>query len=76
MLIETQWYADSAHVIRRCALDEIKGFPAGSLVEDTTSSRLLATGWKTTRVYESLQFGKSPDTLQGHIKLRTRQVSP
>jgi cellulose synthase/poly-beta-1,6-N-acetylglucosamine synthase-like glycosyltransferase len=61
--------------MRRSALDQIGGFPIGSLAEDVcTSSILLGAGWKTAYIHEPLQFGTVPDSFAGHIKQRTRWV--
>ena len=57
-------------------MDEIGGFPIGSLAEDVcTSSMLLGAGWNTAFVHEPLQWGTVPESLTGHLKQRTRWVS-
>lgn len=57
-------------------MDDIGGFPTGSLAEDVCcSSVLLGAGWKTAYVHEPLQYGTVPDSFGGHIKQRTRWVS-
>ncbi|KAF1348178.1 nucleotide-diphospho-sugar transferase [Delphinella strobiligena] len=67
------WCTGSGYIIRRSALDDIGGWPTGTLAEDTfTSSKLLGRGWKTAYVHEGLQFGTVPDTYTGHLKQRTR----
>lgn len=69
------WCTGSGYAIRRKALDEIGGFPIGSLAEDVCSSSvLLGAGWKTAYVHEPLQWGTVPETLTGHLKQRTRWV--
>lgn len=71
-----QWYTSTGYVVRRCALDEIGGFPTKLLAEDIcTPTMLLGAGWKTTQIQEPLQFSIIPDTFQGHIKQRARLVS-
>ena len=61
--------------MRRSALDQIGGFPTGSLAEDVCcSSMLLGAGWKTCFVHEALQYGMVPDSFSGHIKQRARWV--
>lgn len=70
------WCTGSGYVIRRAALEEIGGFPTGSLAEDVCcSSMLLGAGWHTAFVHEPLQFGTVPDSLTSHLKQRTRWVS-
>ncbi|TGO28435.1 hypothetical protein BPAE_0027g00020 [Botrytis paeoniae] len=67
------WCTGSGYAIRRAALDDIGGWPVGSLAEDTfTSSLLLGAGWRTAFCHEALQFGTVPDTITGHLKQRTR----
>ncbi|PQE07448.1 glycosyltransferase family 2 protein [Rutstroemia sp. NJR-2017a BBW] len=67
------WCTGSGYAIRRSALEDIGGWPVGSLAEDTfTSSLLLGAGWKTAFCHEGLQFGTVPDTITGHLKQRTR----
>ncbi|KAF8847932.1 hypothetical protein BDZ45DRAFT_778103 [Acephala macrosclerotiorum] len=67
------WCTGSGYAIRRKALDDIGGWPVGSLAEDTfTSSLLLGHGWKTAFCHEGLQYGTVPETFVGHLKQRTR----
>ncbi|KAJ9641163.1 uncharacterized protein PV06_01021 [Exophiala oligosperma] len=67
------WCTGSGYVVRRVALDQIGGFPLGSLAEDVaTSTRLLGRGWKTAYVHEPLQFGTVPEDYGSHLKQRTR----
>ena len=67
------WCTGSGYAIRRKALEDIGGWPVGSLAEDTyTSSLLLGSGWKTAFCHEALQYGTVPDTFTGHLKQRTR----
>ena len=70
------WCTGSGYVLRRAALEEIDGFPTGSLAEDVCcSSMLLGAGWTTAFVHEPLQYGTVPDSLTSHLKQRTRWVS-
>ncbi|RDW76064.1 hypothetical protein BP5796_06885 [Coleophoma crateriformis] len=67
------WCTGSGYLIRRAALEDIGGWPVGSLAEDTfTSSLLLGSGWKTAFCHEALQYGTVPETFTGHLKQRTR----
>jgi cellulose synthase/poly-beta-1,6-N-acetylglucosamine synthase-like glycosyltransferase len=67
------WCTGSGYVVRRVALDQIGGFPCGSLAEDVaTSTLLLGRGWKTAYVHEELQFGTVPEDYGSHLKQRTR----
>lgn len=69
------WCTGSGYAIRRCAIDDIGGFPTESLAEDVcTSSMLLGLGWKTAYIHEALQFGTVPESFVGHLKQRTRWV--
>ena len=63
--------------MRRVALESIGGFPTESLSEDICcSATLLGEGWKTAFVPEVVQYGSVPESYLGHIKQRTRWVSP
>lgn len=74
--IGAAWCTGSGYAIRRCALDQIGGFPTGSVAEDVfCSNLLLGAGWKTCFVNEALQYGTVPDSFSGHIKQRARWVS-
>ena len=67
----------SGYIMRRTALQSIGGFPTESLAEDVCcSATLLGEGWKTAFVPEAVQYGSVPDSYLGHIKQRTRWVSP
>ncbi|KAG4429426.1 hypothetical protein IFR05_015089 [Cadophora sp. M221] len=67
------WCTGSGYAIRRSAIDQLGGFPTGSLAEDVcTSTMLLGAGWKTAYIHEPLQFGTVPETFAGHVKQRTR----
>jgi cellulose synthase/poly-beta-1,6-N-acetylglucosamine synthase-like glycosyltransferase len=66
----------SGYLARREAMEDIGGFPAFSISEDTAcSTLLLGKGWKVAYIDEYLQCGEMPDTLAGHVKQRTRWVS-
>ena len=74
--IGSAWCTGSGYAIRRSALDQIGGFPTGSLAEDVfCSNLLLGAGWKTCYVHEALQWGMVPDSFSGHIKQRARWVN-
>ena len=74
--IGAAWCTGSGYAIRRSALDQIGGFPIGSVAEDVLcSTLLLGAGWKTCFVHEPLQYGTVPDSFSGHIKQRARWVS-
>ena len=63
----------SGFVVRRAALDQIKGFPEESLQEDLLTSIVLsAFGWQTVYVPCSLQWGLAANTFSGWIKQRQR----
>jgi cellulose synthase/poly-beta-1,6-N-acetylglucosamine synthase-like glycosyltransferase len=70
------WCTGSGYVFRRQAIDDIGGFPKGSLAEDVaTSTNMLGKGWNTAYIHEPLQFGTVPDSYGSHLKQRTRWVS-
>jgi cellulose synthase/poly-beta-1,6-N-acetylglucosamine synthase-like glycosyltransferase len=67
----------SGYIMRRVALESIGGFPTESLSEDICcSATLLGEGWTTAFVPEVVQYGSVPESYLGHIKQRTRWVSP
>ena len=67
------WCTGSGFVMRRQALDDIGGFPTGTLAEDVCcSSLMIGLGWETCFVNELLQWGTVPESLAGHLKQRTR----
>ncbi|ORY87907.1 nucleotide-diphospho-sugar transferase, partial [Protomyces lactucae-debilis] len=69
------WCTGSGYCVRRSAVDDIGGFPYGSLAEDVCfSSMLLGKGWQCAYVHEPLQWGTVPDSFEGHIKQRTRWI--
>jgi cellulose synthase/poly-beta-1,6-N-acetylglucosamine synthase-like glycosyltransferase len=66
----------SGYVLRREAIDDIDGFPTGSLAEDVCcSSMLLGQEWNTVFIHEPLQWGTLPDSYTSHLKQRTRWMS-
>lgn len=74
--VRVAWCTGSGYAIRRAALNQIGGFPTGSLTEDVLcSSLLLAAGWKTCYVHEPLKHGLVPDSFTGHVRQRTRWVN-
>ena len=74
--IGSAWCTGSGYALRRTALDQIGGFPTGSVAEDVfCSNLLLGAGWRTCYVQEPLQYGTVPDSFSGHIKQRARWVS-
>ncbi|KAF6227974.1 hypothetical protein HO133_007702 [Letharia lupina] len=71
--IGSAWCTGSGYALRRTALDQIGGFPTGSVAEDVfCSNLLLGAGWRTCYVQEPLQYGTVPDSFSGHIKQRAR----
>lgn len=67
------WCTGSGYIFRRTAIDDIGGFPKGSLAEDVaTSTNMLGKGWNTAYIHEPLQFGTVPDSYGSHLKQRTR----
>jgi cellulose synthase/poly-beta-1,6-N-acetylglucosamine synthase-like glycosyltransferase len=74
--IDAGWCHGTGWIVRRHALEEIGGFPAGTLSEDICCSTLLwGSGWKTRYVHEDLQYGVVPDSYYSHVKQQTRWVS-
>lgn len=69
------WCGGSGYIIRRAALDDIGGFPTGSVGEDMYCSNvLLGRGWKAIYVDEVLQHGRVPDSYKAHVKQQGRWV--
>ena len=67
------WCGGSGFIVRRAALQQIGGFPEDHLLEDVMTSMLLsAAGWKTTYIFDSLQWGLAADTMASWIKQRQR----
>ncbi|KAI4236711.1 MAG: hypothetical protein L6R40_006055 [Gallowayella cf. fulva] len=78
-LIVLQDFADSSlctgsgFLVRRAALDAIKGFPEESLQEDLlTSIALSAKGFRTVYVGGELQWGLAADTFPDWVRQRLR----
>jgi cellulose synthase/poly-beta-1,6-N-acetylglucosamine synthase-like glycosyltransferase len=60
------WSTGSGVVFRRSAINDIGGWPFGSLCEDVLFSfMLLSKGYKTAYVHEQLQTGLVPDSMAG-----------
>jgi cellulose synthase (UDP-forming) len=58
------FFVGSCAILRRKALDDIGGFPTGSITEDMlTSIRLHARGWSSVYHREFLAFGIAAQTL-------------
>ena len=63
--------ARSGFLMRRCALDDIGGFPTASSVEDGLLSALMrGKGYHTKWITEPLQYGIIPDSFAVHIRQR------
>lgn len=60
------FYCGSPGVIRRSALEEIGGFPTGTVTEDMhTSLRLQKKGWRVLYHNKTLARGLAPQTFNG-----------
>jgi cellulose synthase (UDP-forming) len=58
------FFVGSCAIVRRAALDDIGGFPTGSITEDMlTSIRLHARGWASVYHREFLAYGIAAQTL-------------
>ena len=69
------WCGGSGYVLRRAALDSIKGFPTDSVGEDMyCSNLLLGKGWDAIYIDETLQTGRVPDSYKAHVKQQSRWV--
>ncbi len=67
------WCTGSGWIARRCAIDEMGGIPSELLNEDILTSMVLsAAGWKIAYIPEKVQYGLTPDSVQGHIGQRKR----
>ena len=67
------WCTGSGYVARASAIDDIGGIPTESISEDLLlSNLLLAAGWHTAYIPETLQYGLVPNTYSGHIRQRNR----
>ncbi|KAF5854209.1 hypothetical protein GGP41_006981, partial [Bipolaris sorokiniana] len=67
------WCTGSGWIMRRTALDQIGGFPDGSLTEDLLCGNLLlGKGWKAAYAMETLQWGLVPDSYYSHVQQRKR----
>lgn len=55
--------------MRRCAVDDVGGFPTSSSIEDGQLSALLdGKGFRTRFVRETLQHGLVPDSWASHLR--------
>jgi cellulose synthase (UDP-forming) len=60
------FYCGSPGIIRRSALEEIGGFPTGTVTEDMhTSMRLQKKGWRVLYYNRTLARGLAPQTFTG-----------
>ncbi|HJT54306.1 MAG TPA: glycosyltransferase [Candidatus Angelobacter sp.] len=60
------FYCGSPGIIRRSALEEIGGFPTGTVTEDMhTSLRLQKKGWRVLYYNKTLARGLAPQTFNG-----------
>jgi cellulose synthase (UDP-forming) len=60
------FYCGSPAIIRRSALEEIGGFPTGTVTEDMhTSMRLQKKGWRVLYYNRTLARGLAPQTFTG-----------
>ena len=67
------FFCGSCGVLRRSALDEIKGFATGTVTEDLqTSIRLHRKGFGSVYHAKSLAFGVAPATVVPFIRQRVR----
>ncbi|KAH6645525.1 nucleotide-diphospho-sugar transferase [Truncatella angustata] len=72
---DISWNTGSGFILRRQALIATGGFPTHSLTEDVLSSMMMmAKGWRTGYLAESLQYGLMPDCYLAHVKQLTRWV--
>lgn len=66
----------SGWIVRRANLDELGGFPQGSICEDLEITyALLARGKRTLYLNESLAIGLAPESVPEYIKQRVRWCS-
>ncbi len=74
-MMGSTWCGGSGYLIRRAALDDIGGYPVGSVGEDMYCSNvLLGKGWKAIYVDEVLQHGRVPESYKAHVKQQGRWV--
>ena len=60
------FYCGSPGIIRRAALEEIDGFPTGTITEDMhTSLRLQKKGWRVLYFNRTVARGLAPQTFSG-----------
>jgi len=67
------FFAGTAGMLRRAALEQVGGFRTESLIEDTyTSMELHSRGWKSAFVPYPVAAGLSPETFPGYVRQRRR----
>ena len=67
------FYCGSTTLLRRKAIDEIKGFAMETITEDIhTALRLQSKGWRSVYYNKTLARGLAPDTLSGFAIQRLR----
>jgi cellulose synthase/poly-beta-1,6-N-acetylglucosamine synthase-like glycosyltransferase len=60
------WCTGTGVLFRRSVIEEIGGWPVGSLAEDVLCSSMMhAKGYKTAYIHEWIQCGLVPDTIAG-----------
>lgn len=60
-------------ILRRSSLEEIGGFPTGTIVEDWIAGMLLqGRGYKTVYLNELLSIGSAPESLSAYLVQRIR----
>ncbi|KAL8798996.1 MAG: hypothetical protein Q9200_007648, partial [Gallowayella weberi] len=70
------WCCGTGFVVRRDALDGIRGVPEESINEDILTSFFLnAAGWKIVYVHEDVQWGLVPSTFTAHLKWEQRSCA-
>ena len=71
--LNSAFFCGSCAVIRRKALDDIRGFATGTVTEDIhTSLRLHKRGWRSVYYARSLAFGLAPSSAIPFLKQRLR----
>lgn len=61
----------SAFIMRRCAVDDVGGFPTRSSVEDCRLASILeGRGYRVSSIDETLQYSLIPDTFSRHLRQR------
>ncbi|KAI9044911.1 glycosyltransferase family 2 protein [Aspergillus affinis] len=66
----------SGYVMRRQLAIDVGGFPTINEVDDMTLSVILTSyGKRVVALYEMLQFGRVPASLEGHVRQRRRWIT-